>query len=182
MTTASQTTSLAPGLKYGLLAGVGMTAWLLVCHALGFHGRHIAVSQYTDWVTNLILVVALWYLVRHLISSDNRYWLPLWVGLLHCGLASLVAAIVYYIAFSLYLHFLNPNYADYFLEWRFAAMRAAGRPEKEIGLMAREFRWSLSAIGLPATIGGLYMLVGLFAAPVITLWLNWRRKEVINPS
>jgi hypothetical protein len=181
VTTSAQTSSLAPGLKYGLLAGAGMTAWLLICHVLGVHTKHLDATRYTDWVTAAILVLALGRMLHHLLYSADRYWLPVWVGLLHCALASLVASMVYYVAFSLYLHFLNPNYADYYLEWRFAVLRAAGEPERAIGLMAREFRWSLGPVGLPITIGSLYLLIGLFASPIITLWLNWRRKEVVNP-
>ncbi|MES1168600.1 MAG: DUF4199 domain-containing protein, partial [Oleiharenicola lentus] len=101
-----------------------------------------------------------------------------WVGLLHGLFASLVAAMGFYVAFSLYLHFVNPNYPDLYLEWRFAQMRAAGQPEAEIGMMARTFRWSMGPKGLPLTVLGFYLLTGFVASPILTLWLNWRRKDV----
>ena len=176
---AEKTSVLAPGLKYGLLAAAGMSAWLLVCHGLGIYTSHLAASQYMELVGELIFVTALWRMLHHVLYSANRYWLPVWVGLLHGLFTSLVAAMGYYIAFSLYLHFVNPGYPDFYLEWRFASMRAAGQPEAHIGTMARTFRWSMGPTGLPVTIGGFYLLIGIIASPVLTLWLNWRRKEVV---
>lgn len=180
MTASAQKSSvLAPGLKYGLLAAAGMTAWLLAGHALGLYTTHIGAGRYLDWIMEFIFVTALWRMLHHQLYATNRYWLPVWVGLLHGLLASLVAAMGFYIAFSLYLHFVNPGYPDFYLEWRFASMRAAGQTEAEIGVMARTFRWSMGPTGLPVTIGGFYLLIGTIASPIITLWLNWRRKEIV---
>lgn len=168
---------MAPALKYGLSAAVAMTAWLSCGYALGFHGSHIALSQYIEWGTAVILVVALWRLLRRMVLAPERLWLPVWVGLLQGLLASLVAALGFYIAYTLYLRFVHPDYPDLYLEWRVAQMRAAGRPEEQIRDMAREFRWSTGPIGLPLTLLGFYLLVGFFASPILTLWLNFRRKE-----
>lgn len=173
---------MAPGLKYGLIAAAGMSAWLFVAYAVGFHSTHIGVGRYFDWLTELILVLALWRLLRHQLHATNRYWLPVWEGTLHGLYASLVAAMAFYIVFSLYLNFVNPDFPDLFLEWRVAQLRAAGQSEEAIREIARTFRWSTSARGLPFTIGGSNLLVGLVASPILTLWLNWRRKEVIRPA
>ncbi len=167
---------MVPGFKYGLLAAVGMTAWLFCAYALGFHSQHLAYAQSVEWGTAAILVVALWRMLRQQVHTPDRYWLPVWVGLLHGLFASLVAAMSYYIAFSIYLRFVHPDYPDQYLEWRFAQMRAAGLPEQDIGTMAREFRWSMGPTGLPLTLLGFYLLTGFVASPILTLWLNWRRK------
>lgn len=168
---------LAPGMKYGLLAAAGMTAWLLLAFALGLHSRHVALGRYVDWGTEIILVVALWRLTAHLLESKGLYWLPVWQGWMHGLYASLVAAMTFYITFSLYLRFVNPDFPDLYLEWRVAAMRAAGTPEEAVREMARNFRWSMGPIGLPFSVIGFYLLLGFVASPILTLWLNWRRKE-----
>ena len=172
---------MAPGMKYGLLAAVGMTAWLFSAHALGFHGAHIALAQYVDWGTAVILVVALWRLLRQQGLAPERHWLPVWVGLLHGLLASLVAAMGFYIAYSLYLRFVHPEYPDLYLEWRVAQMRLEGIAEENIRTMAREYRWSMGPIGLPIVLFAFYLMVGFFASPILTLWLNFRRKELGLP-
>ena len=173
---------MAPGLKYGLIAAAGMIAWMLGEYALGLHTTRIGLGHYTSWATEVILIVALWRLLHHRLYQAGRYWLPVWEGLLHGVFASLVAAMSFYIFLSLYLHFLNPDYPDLALEWQVAQMRTAGKPEEEIRLMARGMRWSLSPVGLPVTVFGLYLLIGVVASPLLTLWLNWRHKEPVHSS
>ena len=170
---------MAPGLKYGLIAAAGMAAWLFCAYALGFHGAHVAFAQSVEWGSAAILIAALWRLLRQQLYAPGRYWLPVWVGLLQGLYASLVAAMGFYIAFSLYLRFVHPDYPDLYLEWRVAQMRTAGLAEEDIRTMAREFRWSMGPTGLPLTLLGFYLLTGFIASPLITLWLNWRRKEVV---
>jgi len=173
---------MAPALKYGLVAAAGMILWLVIEYALGLHGPRIAYGHYTSWGTEVILVLTLWRLHHHQLHANNHYWLPAWEGLLHGLLASLVAAAGFYIFLSVYLHFINPDFPDNYLEWEVGRMRAAGKPEEEIRQMARGFRWSMGPVGLPLTIGGLYLLIGLVASPLLTLWLNWRRKETVQPG
>lgn len=171
---------MAPALKHGLMAAAGMIAWVLAEYALGLHGSRIALGRYTDLGTEVILVVALWRLLHHLLHAANRYWLPVWEGVLQGMLASLVAAMGFYVFLSLYLHYLNPDFPDLYLIAEVARLRADGVSEEEIRQMARTFRWSMGPVGLPLTIGGLYLFIGLVASPLLTLWLNWRRKETIQ--
>lgn len=169
-----------PGLKYGLIAAAGMSAWTLAEYALGFHTTRIGPGHYTSLGTEVIFVVVLWRLLRRQLNGAARYWLPVWEGLLHGTIASLVAAMGYYIFLSLYLYYINPEYIDLVLEWQVAQMRATGDPEEEIRMMARTFRWSMGPTGLPLTVLMIYLVIGLVASPLLTLWLNWRHKEPVN--
>ena len=168
---------LIPGLKYGLIAAAGMSTWMLGEYALGLHTTRVGIGRYTSGGTEIIMVVVLWRLLRELVQQANRTWLPVWEGLLHGLLTSFVAAMGFYVFLSLYLNFLNPEYADFMLQWQVDHLRAAGTPEEKIREVARAFRWSMSPTGLPATVFGLYLLIAVVASPVLTLWLNWRRKE-----
>lgn len=165
-------------MKYGLLAAAAMSAWLFASYALGLHTKYFAWGRIADWGTEAILVFALWRLLRDRLRVPGRTWLPVWQGLLHGLLASLVAAMGYFIALSLYLHYVNPDFPDLFLEWRVAELRAAGTPEEEVRNIARQFRWSTGIIGLPVTVLGGFMAIGFFLSPLFTLWLNWRHKEI----
>lgn len=171
---------MAPGLKYGLIAATGMSAWMLGEYALGLHTTRIGIGHYTSWGTEVILVVALWRLLHHRLYGASRYWLPVWEGLLHGIIASLVAAMGFYIFLSLYVNVLHPDFPDHYLDWSVAQMRAMGKPEVEIREVARDFRWSMSPVGLPVTVFGQYGLIGLVASPLLTLWLNWRHKEPVH--
>ena len=165
------------GLKYGLIAAAGMSAWMLGEYVLGLHTTRLDIGHYTSWGTEIILIAVLWRLLHQLLYQPNRSWLPVWEGLLHGAIAGLVAAMGFYVFLSLYLNFLNPEYADSMLQWQVDHLRTAGTPEEEIRAMARGFRWSVSPTGLPVTVFGLYLMIAIVASPVLTLWLNWRRKE-----
>jgi hypothetical protein len=166
-----------PGLKYGLIAAAGMSAWMLVEYGLGLHSTRPGIGYYTSWGPAIILVAALWRLLHRLLYQPNRTWLPVWEGLLHGIFAGVVAAMGFYVFLSLYLNLINPDYADTMLEWQVGHLRVAGKREEEIRLMARSFRWSMSATGLPMTVLGVYLLIAVIASPLLTLWLNWRHKE-----
>jgi hypothetical protein len=159
------------------MAAAGMSAWTLGEYALGLHTTRIEFGRYTGWGTELIFIFILWRLLRETLHQPNRSWLPVWEGLLHGAVLSLVAAMGYYVFVSFYLHFINPDCINLMLESQIAHWRAAGKAEAEIRQMARGFLWSVGPMGLPVTVFGLYLLIGLVASPLLTLWLNWRRKE-----
>ncbi len=173
---------MAAGLKYGLIAAAGMSAWMLGEYAFGLHTTRIDISNLTGYGVVLIFIAALWRLLHHQLYQTNRTWLPIWQGLLHGMLASLVVAISFYVFLSLYLRYINPDYADLTLERLVAHMRIEGKPEGSIRAIAREFRWGLTPVGLLFYVLKLYLFIGLVASPLLTLWLNWRRKEPVHPG
>lgn len=164
-------------LKYGLLAAGATSLWLLLAWALGLHTTHIATGHYANYGAELILAVALWRSLHQQLHAENRYWLPVWLGLIRGMLTALVAAMGVYIFLSLYLNFINPDYPDLHLEWQVGRMRAAGDAEEEVRAMARSYRWGTGPIGLPVTLLAVYLFFAFIASPLFTLWLNWRRKE-----
>jgi hypothetical protein len=171
---------MAPGLKYGLIAAAGMSGWMLGEYALGLHTTRFGIAHYTSWGTEVILVVTLWRLLHQRLYTAGRAWLPVWEGLMHGIAASLVAAMGFYIFLSVYVNFLHPDFPDLYLDWSVAHMRSLGKPESEIREAARAFRWSMSPAGLPLTVFGQCLLIGVIASPLLTLWLNWRRKEPVH--
>lgn len=168
---------MALSLRYGLLAAAATSVWLLLAYATGLHTTHIALGHYANYGAEAFLILALWHSLRGYLRARNFYWLPAWKGMIHGMLTSLIAALGVYIFLSLYLNFLHPQYPDLYLDWRVGAMRAAGEAEEQVRAVARAYRWSTGPIGLPLTIISVYLLFGLIASPILTLWLNWRRKE-----
>ena len=164
-------------LKCGLLGAASTSLWLLLGYALGLHTTRIAVGHYFNYGAEVILVLTLWRSLHGQLHGENRYWLPVWLGLIRGMLTALVTALGITIFLSLYLNQLNPSYPDLYLEWRVGSMRAAGESEEQVRAMARAYRWSTGPVGLPVTVIGVYLLFGFIASPLLTLWLNWRRKE-----
>ena len=169
---------MSSSLKYGLLSAGGTRLWLLLAYAAGLHTTHIAFGHYVNYGAEVFLVLALWRTLHQELHGKNLHWLPVWLGLLRGMGTALVAAMGVYIFLSLYLTFLNPYYPLLHLDWRVSVMRAAGESEEQVLAMARAYRWSTGPIGLPLTVAGVYLLFAVIASPLLTLWLNWRRKEL----
>lgn len=171
-----------PEYKYGLLAGAGMSLWLLAEYVAGLHTRHLGAAAYTHWGTELVLAVALYRLLRHQVRRLNRYWLPVWEGVLYGTLTSFVAALVFYAFAAAYVTFVHPDWPDLRLAHEVAAMRERGVPEEEVREYARFFRGAFTPVGLALAILGAYTVIGAVLSSVLTLWINWRHKERVDPS
>ncbi len=169
-----------PELKYGLLAGAAMSGWVLLEYGLGLHTRHFGIAQYTGWMTEIILLVALHLLLRRRIARLNRYWLPVWEGVLCGTVMSLVAAIVFYVFLAIYLFIIHPAWPDRYLTWQLARYRDAGLTEERLQEFARFFRWTVSPGGLATITLLLYTVGGMLVSSVLTLWVNWRHKEPVR--
>lgn len=169
-----------PEYKYGLLAGAGMSGWLLLEHLLGLHTRHLGWSDVTHWGTEVILILALHRLLRGELRRLDRYWLPVWEGVLHGTLASFVAALAFYAFAGVYVFFINPDWPDLMLARAVTEMRDAGAPEEQVRDYARRFRAVFTPGGLAFAIVGLYTVLGALASSVLTLWVNWRHKEPLH--
>ena len=163
-------------LKYGLVAGLLMSAWMLVEHLCGLHTVHLGAAQYTGVVGDIIPIVMLYLLLKHQLTALQRYWLPVWEGMLYGLAASLAAALVFYIFINAYKFFLNPGWVDLQLEWRVAQLRAAGTVEPDIQRKIVSLRYAYGPVGLALTVP-VFTLVGAGFAALLTLWLNWRHKE-----
>lgn len=166
--------------KYGLITAAATSAWLLLAWALGLHSRHIALGHYFNYGAEIVLALALWQSLRAHLREKNYYWLPVWRGLIHGMATAFVAAIALSTFLTIYLNVLNREYPYLHLEWIVSGMRTAGQPEEQVRAVAQAYRWSTSPFGLPLTIIGTYLIFGFIASPLITLWLNWRRKESGN--
>ena len=171
---------MAAALKYGLLASLGMAAWMMAEYALGFHGSRLAIGHYTSHGVEVILVLFLWRLHHNQLYASNHYWLPLWQAVLQGMLASLIAAMGLYIFLTLYLHFLNPFFPDNYLQWLVDNWRAEGITEIVIREKTLAFRWSFGPIGRLINTFGTCLLISLVSSPLLALWLNWRRKEIVQ--
>ncbi|MGH6630621.1 MAG: hypothetical protein ACREB3_12885 [Burkholderiales bacterium] len=158
-----------------------MSGWSLLEFALGLHTTRIGLGRYTNWGIEVIFAVMLYRLMQQRLHSLQRYWLPVWEAMLYGLLASLTAALGFYVFLSLYKFYLNPSWLDLQLEWKVAQLRAAGTDEAVIREKLALLRQAYSPVGL-ALFVPVYALGGAAFSACVSLWLNWRHQELPKPD
>lgn len=159
-----------PELKFGLISGAGVCAWIGLEYLLGFHTTRPEIGAYTGFFSNLIPVTTLFLLLRAKRARvyDGRLSLATGIG---AGLhASFVAALIVYSFLVAYNHFINPIWIDQALEMKVATWRAQQMPEVEIQKHITDFRDAYTPVGLLGTvIVGMTLMGGLYSVALTLL-------------
>ena len=165
-----------PELKYGLIAGGGVSLWFFAEYLLGLHTTHLAMGEYTGRISNLIPFIALWVLLKKMQAGLGPLFTlrrGLWTGLV----TSFIAATVIYIFLAVYGRFIHPGWLDHALQWKVEQLRAASVPEEKIREFITYFRQMNSARGLLISTLLTWTLQGGLMALCLTLWLHWRAQK-----
>lgn len=154
-----------PELKYGLIAGAGVCAWIMGEFLLGFHTTRLEIGAYSGYLSCLIPLATLFLLLKGKRdrSPDGRlnYWPALKSGL-H---AAFITGAIVYGFMMVYGSFINPGWLDHVLEWRVAQLRADGVAETAIREQIRTYRQLNSPAGcLISIVGGMTVMGGIFSA------------------
>ena len=165
-----------PELKYGLMAGAGVSLWFFAEYLLGLHTTRLALGEYSGRFSSLIPFLAIWTLLKKQQAAFGPLFTlrrGLWSGLF----TAFIAATVIYIFLSIYSQFINPGWLDHALNWKVAQLRSAQVPETEIRDQITFYRQANSPRGLLYSTLITWTLQGGFMALFLTIWLNWRNQK-----
>ncbi len=127
-------------LKFGLLGGAAVSAWLVVASLVGFQLQRFEVVKYSGGIGLGVLAVFLWLGIKaaRTCSADGSHTLEQgW----KCGtLIALIAAVVTAVFKFAYNHLLHPGWIEKAIAWERERMLAAGAAEKTIARMESGFR------------------------------------------
>ena len=162
-------------LKFGLIIGAGVSAWILGEFLLGFHTTRLEIGEYSGYFSSLVPLAGLFVMLRRLRDASPTGRLSVIPALWYGVIASTVAALVVYAFLVLYNQVINPDWLQHALEWKTARMRAAGMAEADIRQELNFYRNMNSPFGLLlSTLAG-YMLMGAFISLLLAVVL--RRKQ-----
>lgn len=116
-------------IRFGILAGLGLSAWTFLEFLLGLHGKYYAVGAYTGFLGVVLLLLCLWLLIRNLHRAGG---LTFEAGLTAGLVLSVLAAAIYGLFLWLYGAFINPDWAAFSLEQQVQSMKADGLDQKDI--------------------------------------------------
>ncbi|MBI3789714.1 MAG: DUF4199 domain-containing protein [Gemmatimonadetes bacterium] len=113
------------GVRWGAMLGVGVCAWTMVVHLLGWYSTDIAAGKKADQTALVLPVVALFLAIRETRRRQGgRLTIPQGIATgLVAGLASLPIAAPFLWA---YHHWINPHWNDYLIAYERARLAANG--------------------------------------------------------
>ena len=165
-----------PELKYGLIAGSGVSLWFFAEYLLGLHTTRLALGEYTGRFSSLVLIITLWMLLKKQQAAFGPLFTirrGLWSGLF----TAFIAATVIYIFSAFYGQFINPGWLDDALKWKVEQLRAAHVTETAIREQITFYRDTNSARGLLYWTFLNWTLQGGMMALLLTFWLIWRGQK-----
>lgn len=171
---------MSPEFKYGLVAGAGVTLWIIAENSLGLHSTYIEVGEYTGYFANLIPLTTLFLLLRKKQAATYDGRLTIGQGIASGLLASFVGALIVYGFMVVYNRWINPYWVDNALAIKVAHQRAQGVSELVIRQEINFYRQANSPVGLIAsTLLGLTVMGGVFSL-ILTLLLRFNAKSPRN--
>jgi hypothetical protein len=161
-----------PEIKYGLLTGAGVCAYILIEYLLGFHNEHVEIGKYSGYFSSVIPLVFLYIAIRHRRDKLQGGKLGFLEGMQSGFLVSAVAALIITLFMLVYNHYINPGWMELAMAREKEQMIREGYSQVAIETKLNEFRNSSSdsmllLFGMPMIVG-----MGLIFSAVISMVLR----------
>ena len=159
-------------IKYGVISGGSVCAWVLAEYFLGFHNQQLALGKISGYLATAIPVVVLYRALKEKRDQQADGELETPAGV-RSGLAiSAIAAMITTPFLYAYKHFINPGWMENALEFERAQMVRAGASPELIERKLAAFN-VLNSDGIQIVTGLLGTVVmGLAISLIITSFLN----------
>lgn len=117
-------------LKYGLWSGLGMAIWMFFEYLMGWH--HSAVGQSSALASNVIFFIGLFFSIKNTRDEIFKGDLDLKTGMLVGLQYSLLAALVIALFSFIYYQFINPSFADFWMNKGIELLKSKNKSNEEI--------------------------------------------------
>jgi len=163
-------------LKFGLIAGIGVSIYVLLEYLLGFHTTHPEIGEYSGYFSAIIPIVVILFAIRK--KRDRSF-----KGLISFGQAFITGIIVTAISafiitafFVIYNDYINPEGMKNISNWKAEQMRLQSIPEEEI--VASIEQWNAMNNPLFVFAGSFFM--GLIITVIFALVIRKRTSPSVN--
>ncbi len=116
--------------KFGIILGVGICAYTLIAHFLGFYTNNIQAGKYGDMVIIILPIVVLFLAIREKRNVQEFLTIP---GGIKTGLLTVLISYPISTTFLwIYHHLMNPNWFENILAYEQKVMEKSGLRSAEI--------------------------------------------------
>lgn len=131
-------TKLPVEVKYGLLMGIGIALFVLLQYIFGFHTTRLDQGKHLGFLSVLIPVVTIYFLMRRKRDTSDKYGLGQAVK--SGFVASLVSAVLLTGFYALYNSAINPKWPETAVAYEVKQMQKAGLKQEDIDKNAAQVR------------------------------------------
>ncbi len=118
--------------KYGLLCGAGLSIWVLIEFALGFHTVSFEIGQYSGYFSIIIPMILIFSALRDR-QEQSEGPLSWSVGIDTGFRIAFISALFLTVFMFIYRSYINPEWIDALLEWQRKKLILGGATDDEIG-------------------------------------------------
>lgn len=161
-------------LKYGLIFGIAVMAYVMVEHFMGFNTVRHDIGEYTRLGSIIIPVLALFFGIREKRNKDFGGHMTLVQGVKTGVLIAFVQTTLTTLFFFLYAEIINPDFLNTVIEYQRTKMAQAGVLENEIRTAINQIRTMYSIPLQPVFQMIIGLLYGTVFSAIFSLFL---RKE-----
>lgn len=163
-------------IKYGLILGLGICAYTLLAHFLGFYTNNIGTGQYGDIAIILLPIIVFFLAIRERRNRENSLTIP--QGLKTGLLVALISFPISTAFLWIYHHYINPNWLEFILAHEREVMVRAGVNAADITARLDKLRTGNS--DLAQIVGGLIgtLILALILSLIFSLILRKKREAV----
>lgn len=159
--------------RYGIICGIGLSIWVLIEYALGFHTTSLMIGEFSGYGSIIIPAVLIYSALRHRQISLNGF-LPVKDGITIGFHIAIISAALFTLFMVLYTSIINPGWIDAVVEWQRRELIIGGATDDDIGQFMNQNRRMNSILGqaIVRFIGttGLGVFFTLTELLILSLW------------
>lgn len=131
-------------LKWGLITGLGVAAWIIAEYFLGFHSELMEIGKFTGYFAIIIPLLTYYFGLREkrdkVLGGKISFARAFGSGLL----MSLITSIILTIFMFVYVEFINPDWFESGVAYEMRRLEEAGYSGQEIGMQLSDFAYLYS--------------------------------------
>lgn len=161
-------------LKYGLIAGVGVSIYILFEYLLGFHTTSPEIGEYSGYFSAIIPIIVILFAIREKRDRSFNGVITFGQSFITGIIVTTISAFIITVFFVIYNDHINPQMMTNLSNWKAEQMRLENIPEDEIASSIEE--WN-------AMYNPLFIFAGsFFMGLMITLIFSLVVRKKISPA
>lgn len=161
--------------RYGIYCGLGLSGWVLLEYAFGFHTTSLKIGQYSGYFSMIIPAVLIYTALHDRRESQNGI-LSVKEGINLGFHIAIISAALFTLFMVIYNRYINPDWIDSMVEWQRRELILNGATDDAIGQFMKQNRKMNNPLGqaIVSFIGTTGL--GVFFTLVELLILTVRKK------